>query len=217
MVQKLIDGIHRFRAQDFGAYETLFADLARNGQNPLALFLACSDARVMPSLLTMADPGELFQVRNVGNIVPAPDLPAGVGATGAAIEFAVEILGVADIVICGHSHCGAMNALLRGSPPGRDLPYLERWLSHAASVHAHVERHYGHLTDPVARSTAAAQENVLQGVEHLRRYPGVARRLEAGDLRVHGWFLEIDTAQLFAYDPGVKQFLPLATDGLPSA
>jgi len=212
VVQKLIDGIHRFRAQDFGAYETLFQDLARDGQDPIALFLACSDARVMPTLLTMADPGELFQVRNVGNIVPAPDLPAGVGATGAAIEFAVEVLGVADIVICGHSHCGAMKILLEGPPAGCDLPHLERWLSHAAPVREHVERYYAHLTDPRARSNAAAEENVLQGVEHLRRYPGVARRLEAGDLRVHGWFLEIDTAQLFAYSPDVKQFLPLAGD-----
>jgi carbonic anhydrase len=209
VVQKLIDGIHRFRSQDFGAYENLFRELAQTGQNPIALFLSCCDARVMPGLLTMADPGELFHVRNVGNIVPSPDLQEGLGATAAAIEFAVEILRVAEIVICGHSHCGAMQALLRGLPQGVKLPYFERWLTHAAKVRDHVERHYAHLTDPDARVNAAAEENVLQGVEHLRRYPGVARRLEAGDLRVHGWFLKIETAQLFGYDPNVRQFVPL--------
>jgi carbonic anhydrase len=213
MVQKLIEGIHRFRAQDFGAYETLFHELAQTGQKPLALFLACSDARVMPNLLTMADPGELVHVRNVGNIGPSPDLPGGVGATGAAIEFAVEVLGVGDIVICGHSHCGAMQALMNGVPTRASMPNFELWLSHAAKVREHVAQHYQHLTDPVARLNAAAEENVLQGVEHLRRYPGVARRLEAGELRVHGWFLQIETARLFGYDPTVRQFMPLARAG----
>lgn len=211
MVQKLIEGIHRFRAQDFGAYETLFRELAKVGQNPLALFISCSDSRVMPSLLTMADPGELFQVRNVGNIVPSPDLPVAVGSTAAAIEFAVEVLAVRDVVICGHSHCGAMHALLNGTPPGTAMPHLERWLSHAAAVREHVGRHYTHLSDPVERANAAAEENVLQGVEHLRRYPCVAQRLADGRLRVHGWFLKIETAQLYGYDPAAGQFLPLAS------
>lgn len=210
MVQKLIDGIHRFRTQDFGAYENLFKDLARRGQNPLTLLIACSDSRVMPSLMTQADPGELFQVRNLGNIVPSPDLPVAVGSTAAAVEFAVEVLKVRDIVICGHSHCGAMHALLSGTPTGASMPHLERWLAHAAAVRLHVEQHYAHLSDPVARGNAAAEENVLQGVEHLRRYPAVARRLEAGTLSVHGWFLKIETAQLFGYDPLARQFLPLA-------
>lgn len=210
MVQKLIDGIHRFRAQDFGAYETLFQELAREGQNPIALFIACSDSRVMPNLLTMADPGELFQVRNIGNIVPSPDRPAGVGSTAAAIEFAVEVLQVGDIVICGHSHCGAMNALLHGTPGAASMPHLDRWLDHASAVRTYVETHYAHLKDPRDRVNAAAEENVLQGVEHLRRYPAVARRLEAGTLRVHGWFLKIDSAQLFGYDPQARQFVPLA-------
>lgn len=210
MVQKFIDGIHRFRAQDFGAYETLFRELAKVGQRPLALFVACSDARVMPNLLTMADPGELFHVRNVGNIVPSPDLPGGVGATGAAIEFAVAVLQVRDIIICGHSHCGAMQALLEGLPGGAELPFLDAWLGHAAPVREFVKRQGAHLADRTERVAAAAQENVLQGVEHLRRYAEVARRLEAGTLRVHGWFLDIETAELRGYDPRSRQFVPLA-------
>jgi carbonic anhydrase len=210
MPQRLIDGVHRFQREDFGQHEALFRDLAERGQRPLALFIACSDSRVMPAMLTRARPGDLFMVRNVGNLVPPPLGAVSPGSTAAAIEFAVEVLGVEDVVVCGHSRCGAMEALVGGVPPQATMGYLARWLEVAAPVREVLRVHYGHLSDPAARANAAAEENVLCGLDTLRLYPAVAQRLAAGRLRLHAWFLKIETAELFAYDPGVRQFQPLA-------
>jgi carbonic anhydrase len=210
MPQRLIDGLHEFRREHFGRHEELFRHLAEQGQRPDALFIACSDSRVMPAMLTRAKPGDLFMVRNVGNLVPPPDGAVSPGSTAAAIEFAVEVLGVDDVVVCGHSHCGAMQALLGGVPASATMGHLARWLEVAAPVREIVERHYGHLTDRDARANAAAQENVLHALDTLRLYPALAQRLREGRLRLHAWFLKIETAELYGYDPAQHQFAPLA-------
>lgn len=210
MPQRLIDGLHQFRREDFGRHEMLFRDLAERGQTPDALFIACSDSRVMPAMLTRAKPGDLFMVRNVGNLVPPPTGGVSPGSTAAAIEFAVEVLGVDDIVVCGHSHCGAMHALLDGVPPSATMGHLARWLEVAAPVREIVRRHYGHLTEPADRANAAAEENVLHALDTLHLYPAVAARLAEGKLRVHAWFLKIETAELYGFDPAQRQFVPLA-------
>lgn len=208
MPQKLIDGLHQFRREDFGRHEALFRDLAERGQRPHALFIACSDSRVMPAMLTRARPGDLFMVRNLGNLVPHP-AGVSVGSTAAAIEFAVEVLEVPDVVVCGHSRCGAMEALLGGVPPTATMGHLARWLSVAEPVRQLVERHYAHLAVE-ERINAAAEENVLFALDTLRAYPAVARRMAEGRLRVHAWFLKIETAELHGYDPAAQQFVPLA-------
>jgi len=208
--QRLIQGIHEFRREDFGQHEALFRDLAERGQRPLALFIACSDSRVMPAMLTRAKPGDLFMVRNVGNLVPAPDGVVSPGSTAAAIEFAVQVLGVKDVVVCGHSGCGAMQALLDGVPSQATMGHLARWLEVAAPVREVLERHYGHLTEAAARVNAAAEENVLHGLATLQRYSAVAERLAQGRLRLHAWFLKIESAELFGFDPAQRQFVPLA-------
>ena len=205
---RLIEGVHKFRREEFGRYRELFARLSREGQNPHTLFITCSDSRVLAELVTQSQPGDLFVVKNAGNIVPPANVTGSTNSTAAAVEFAVHVLGVSDIVVCGHTQCGAMSALLNGLPDVDAMPHAAAWLEVAASVREIVRRDYAHL-DAEARVTAAVEENVLLALENLHGYPVVAARLESGQLALHGWCFKIDTAEMFAYDPGVGQFLPL--------
>jgi len=208
-MQKLIEGARKFRAGEFGRYSELFHKLSRDGQNPHTLFITCSDSRVLAELITQSKPGDLFVVKNVGNIVPRADVTGSTNSTAAAIEFAVAELKVRDIVVCGHSQCGAMDALLQPRPASPILPHLEEWLRIADPVKKIVLNEYRHLTTDAERSTAAAEENVLFALENLHSYPVVQQRLVSGALFLHGWFFKIATAELFAYDPEANQFLPL--------
>ena len=209
-MQRLIDGVHRFRREEFGRYRELFRRLSREGQKPHTLFITCADSRVLAELITQSNPGDLFVVKNVGNIVPPATVTGSTNSTAAAIEFAVQVLGVEDIVVCGHSQCGAMAALLQGGPTRDVMPHLCEWLEVAAPVREVIGTQYTHLTNPEARTTAAAEENVLFAVENLHTYPSVTERLATGTLRLHAWFFKIATAELFAYDPELRQFAPLA-------
>ena len=213
-MQKLIEGVHRFQSQEFGHYCELFQKLSHEGQNPHTLFITCSDSRILAELITQSQPGDLFVVKNVGNIVPRSDATGSTNSTAAAIEYAVSDLGVADIVVCGHSQCGAMNALVMKKSVAPETwdqkPHLRRWLQLAAPVREVIERDYTHLLDdPDALLNAAAEENVLFALENLRTYPAVQARLAAGTLHLHAWFFRIASAELFAYDPEQKQFFPL--------
>ena len=209
-MQKLIEGVHTFHREEFGRYKELFARLSREGQNPHTLFITCSDSRVLAELVTNSQPGDLFVVKNAGNIVPPSIVTGSTNSTAAAIEFAVEVLGVADIVVCGHTQCGAMKALLEGVADKKTTPHLTEWLEVIAPVRDVIRREYRWLTGNDARETAAAEENVLFAIENLHGYPCVAKRLAAGTLRLHGWCFKIATAEMFAYDPAVGQFQPLA-------
>ncbi len=204
-MQKLIQGIHQFRTQDFRPLQGLFEQLAK-GQTPETLFITCSDSRIDPSLLTRSQPGELFILRNAGNIVP----PHGAASSGeaATIEFAVAGLGVKDIIICGHSHCGAMLGLLKPEKVAT-LPAVSSWLSHAETTRRIVQDNYGHLEGD-RLLTATIEENVLVQLEHVRTLPAVASRLVRGDLHLHGWVYKIETGEVFAYDSTNGQFVPLA-------
>ena len=208
-MQHLIDGIHRFRAEELGRYRALFAKLSREGQNPHTLFITCSDSRVLAELVTSSNPGDLFVVKNAGNIVPPATVTGSTNSTAAAIEYAVEVLEVGDIVVCGHTQCGAITALVNGLPSRNAMPHFDAWLETAASVRLTLQRDYAHLTDADARITAAAEENVLFALENLRTYPGVAERLATGALRLHAWCFKIATGEMFAYDPEARQFLLL--------
>jgi carbonic anhydrase len=204
-MQKLIQGIHQFRKENFGRLQGLFEELAK-GQNPETLFITCSDSRIDPNLLTRSRPGDLFILRNAGNIVP----PQGAANSGeaATIEFAVAVLNVRDIIICGHSHCGAMKGLLQPEEL-RSLPAVSEWLSHAEATRKIIAENYGHLDAP-RRLTAAVEENVLVQLENLRTLPPVAARLVSGDLRLHGWVYKIETGEVFAYDPNAGQYVQIA-------
>ena len=205
-MQKLVDGIHQFQQGVFSSKQSLFEKLA-DGQQPLALFITCSDSRINPNLLTQTEPGELFILRNAGNIVPSYGTSSG--GEAATIEYAVSVLGVRDIVICGHSHCGAMGGLLDQSQLA-NLPAVRSWLGHAESTHRIIQENYSHITESQARLTAAVEENVLVQAENLRTHPAVASALARGDLNLHGWVYKFETGQVFGYHPTENQFLPIA-------
>jgi carbonic anhydrase len=196
-MEQLIAGVHK---------------LSQDGQNPHTLFITCSDSRVLAELITQSKPGDLFVVKNVGNIVPPSSATGSTNSTAAAIEFAVETLRVNDIVICGHSQCGAMSALLGENPADKSMPHLREWLKLATPVLETMRSQYIHLAKMGERIDAAAAENVLFALENLHSYPCVQDRLMDGTLRLHGWFFQIATAELFAYDPELLQFQPLVQE-----
>jgi carbonic anhydrase len=211
-MQRLIEGVHKFQKDVFGNYRKLFRKLSQEGQNPHTLFITCSDSRVLAELITQSKPGDLFVVKNVGNIVPPANVRGDTNSTAAAIEFAVETLRVSDIVICGHSQCGAITAMLGKEPVSNSMPHLRDWLKLAAPVQETIKKDYAHLPEGAAKETAAAEENVLFGLDNLHSYSCVQERLMDGTLRLHGWFFKIATAELFAFDPETRQFLPLASE-----
>lgn len=214
-MQRLIEGVHKFRRDEFGNFRKLFRKLSQEGQKPHTLFITCSDSRVLAELITQSKPGDLFVVKNIGNIIPPASVKGSTNSTAAAIEFAVEALGVADIVVCGHSQCGAISALMGEAKVGDNVPHLREWLELALPVKSTVEKEYTHLKLPEARLNAAAEENVLFALDNLRTYPCVQSRLANDLLRIHGWFFKIATAELFAYDPESKQFQPIAESAKP--
>jgi carbonic anhydrase len=187
-MQPLIDHARSYGKQSAERPEE-FARLAL-GQSPQALFITCSDSRVVPALLTGARPGELFELRTAGNIVP-PYVSAQPTSEAATIEYAVEVLGVTDIVVCGHSHCGAVGALVRGDDLTA-VPAVRDWLTHATP------RPEGTVEDPSV--AAAVQSHLLTQLLRLRSYPCVDKRLADGRLRVHGWFYEVHTGSVLAHE-----------------
>jgi carbonic anhydrase len=200
-MQKLIQGLQHYKTKVFGSQRELFERLTE-GQSPEVLFITCSDSRINPNLLTQTEPGELFILRNAGNLVP----PYGAlqGGEAATIEFAVAGLGVKDIIVCGHSHCGAMKGLL--TPPAQsDFPALTQWLCHAESTRRIVRDKYTHLKD-AALLNVATQENVLMQMENLRTHPVIASGLSQGNIKLHGWVYKIETGEVFGYDPDICQF-----------
>lgn len=204
-MQKLVDGIHNFQQNIFSSQQALFRRLVQ-GQQPLALFITCSDSRIDPNLLTQTEPGELFIMRNAGNIVP----PYGAvyGGEAATIEYAVSVLNVKDIIVCGHSHCGAMTGLLNPDTIA-ELPAVRVWLEHAEATSRIIKENYQHITEPQARVTATVEENVLVQLENLRTHPSVAAALAREDLKLHAWVYKFETGQVFAYEPEKGQFGPV--------
>jgi carbonic anhydrase len=204
-MQKLVQGLHVFQSGYFVRNQKLFERLAAAGQNPESLFITCCDSRVVPNLITQAAPGDLFIVRNIGNVIPGPELPGG---TSAAIEYAVEILNVENIIICGHTQCGAMQAVLDPSSV-EHLPNVRRWIERAARVRSVIAERYAHLSGD-ARLTAAVEENVLVQLENLRDFAFVSQRLSAGTLHISGWVYHIGRGEVYSYDPLSEEFVLLA-------
>ncbi|MFN0064488.1 MAG: carbonic anhydrase [Myxococcaceae bacterium] len=207
-MQKLVEGVHKFQNEIFGKHRELFERLAEV-QNPDTLFITCADSRINPALITQTEPGDIFILRNAGNIVP----PAGHrGGEAATIEYAIHVLDVKDIIVCGHSNCGAMKALL--GPPLTSLPAVAQWLEYAEITKRIVEEKYPHATSE-QKTNIVVQENVLAQIENLRTHPSVAARLARGKLRLHGWVYKIETGEVFGYDPTEAQFRPLIEVGTP--
>jgi carbonic anhydrase len=206
-MKKLIQGIIEFRQNVRPNYREKFAQLAL-GQAPDALFIACSDSRVAPNLFASTDPGDLFVIRNVGNLIaPAGSdgLSTREASEAAAIEFALCNLAVTDIIVCGHSECGAMRALLNGRDAVEPF-HLRSWLRHGEAALEKLERNTG--ADPsLARHNQLSQLNVLSQIDHLKTYPLVRERVQAGRLRLHGWWFEIKNADVYAYEDSAGRFV----------
>jgi carbonic anhydrase len=209
-VQKLVRGIHAFRANYFSTHRALFEQLATQGQQPETLFITCSDSRVVPNLITNTAPGELFIIRNVGNIVPSPARGL-MGGVAAAIEYAVEVLEVENLIVCGHTGCGALDAILHPERAAH-LRHVPLWLAEAQGILPIMEERYPHL-EGEARLVAAVEENVLVQLENLRTFDFIAARLERGSLKINGWVFKIATGEVFDYDPALEQFTRIAEAG----
>jgi carbonic anhydrase len=201
-MQSLIDNARNFpkrvadQRTDLGRLAT--------GQRPEALFITCSDSRVVPTLITGASPGELFELRTAGNIVPVYE-PERVTGEAATIEYAVEVLEVKNIVVCGHSHCGAVSALVRDQDL-TTVPAVQRWL---AATEPHDDTRSGMKSADGDAITSAVQQHVLAQLDRLRTHPSVADRARDGRLSLHGWFYAIDTGMVSAHRPQAEAFLPL--------
>jgi carbonic anhydrase len=205
-MQRLIEGIVDFREQRLPQYAALFRELS-GAQDPDALFITCADSRVVPDLLVLSDPGELFTMRNVGNLIPPADGDGG--STGdlseaSAVEYAVLVLEVPNIVVCGHSGCGAMKAVLKRQQLPT-APNLSRWLHHAAPALQRLERD-GPLDASLAADDQLSQLNVLAQLDHLMTYRIVRERAAAGTLGLTGWWFDIATGNVCAYDPEARKF-----------
>jgi carbonic anhydrase len=202
MVEELLSGHGRFRAEYVADERAFLERLAREGQRPSTLFIGCSDSRVIPELLTDAAPGQLFVVRNVANRVPILSDPDT--SVGAAIEFAVDQLGVAEIVVCGHDLCGGLRAALDDLPGIAPDSELAAWLSGLTGA---VDRARAVESEPAALLRRAVQENVLDGLADLMTYPTVAAGVATGRVRLHGWFYDLATATLQVYDAATDRFV----------
>lgn len=206
-MRALIDGIHRFQSGVFGPQRDLFQRLAK-GQDPDALFITCSDSRVEPNLITQTKPGDLFISRNAGNIVPPWGVPSGEACT---IEYAVEALGINDIIICGHTHCGAVAAIVDPHKVAA-LPAVAQWLGHAEATRRVLRDSYQGIAKEELMETAV-EENVLVQIENLRTHPAVMSKLMRGELTLHAWVYDIEHGEVHAFDPAKGQFVPVREAG----
>ncbi len=209
-MEKLVKGFLKFRTEVFEKKKALFTRLSGN-QSPRALFITCSDSRVDPTLLTQTDPGELFILRNAGNMVP----PYGSmqGGSTATIEYAMAVLKVPHIIVCGHTDCGVMKALLNPEEV-HDLPAVREWVGQAETTRRLMREHYTDLTG-TDRLVKTTQENVRSQLDHLRTHPSVALLLRQKKVDLHGWVYSISTGDVWVYDFDSEQFTSLLDDAAP--
>jgi carbonic anhydrase len=203
-MHRLIDGVLRFQSEVHGQNRGRYMELGE-GQAPFALFIACSDSRVVPEVLTQREPGDLFVVRNAGNIIPSYG-PAS-GGVSASIEYAVAALNIENVVVCGHSDCGAMKAILREDKLDK-MPAVQAWIKHSAAAKEIVEATMPEASEE-ARLHALVHENVLCQLRNLLTHPTVAARLATGRLKLYGWVYDIEHGGVDTYDAEEGRFAPL--------
>lgn len=203
-MRRLIKGLGEFKTNYFSTHLELFEQLA-HGQKPRVLFITCSDSRIDPNLITQTEVGELFVIRNAGNIIPP--FRAANGGEGAAVEYAIHALGIEQIVVCGHSHCGAMKGLLQLNKLQEDMPLVYDWLKHAEATRRLVKENYASYQGEELLEVTVA-ENVLTQIENLKTYPVVHSKLYQGKLKIYGWVYHLETGEVLAYDPQSHAYLP---------
>ena len=203
-MEKLVEGFKKFQSEVFRAKRELFTRLSQK-QEPRALFITCSDSRIDPTLLTQTEPGELFILRNAGNIVPS--YGGLLGGSTATIEYAVAILGVKHVIVCGHTDCGVMKAILHPEMV-EELPAVKDWVAQAETTRRIMRENYSDLKGEELLVTTT-QENVRGQLDHLKTYPSVAARLRRGTLTIHGWVYSISTGDIWTYDDDKGEFVSL--------
>lgn len=204
-MNKLLEGIVKFKRQDFESHKELFFGL-KEGQKPHTLFIACSDSRVDPNMITKTLPGELFIIRNIANIVPPYRETAEYAATTSAIEYAVLSLEVENIIVCGHSNCGGCAACLKPSDFLHQLPHTRKWLELAHPVRDRVLEEIPE-NEPEAREWMMEQVNVVEQLKHLMTYPFIRERVISGKMKLSGWHYIIETGEIFIYDKDSCEFI----------
>ena len=202
-MKKLIEGLEKFQSGYFSSHRDLFEQLS-HGQHPRILFITCSDSRVDPNLITQAQVGDIFVIRNAGNIIPP--YGAANGGEGAAMEYALVALGIEQVIVCGHSHCGAMKGLLKLNSLQDKLPLVYDWLQHTEATRRLIEDNYSHL-EGEERIEMTVAENILTQLENLQTYPIVRSRLHQRRLALHGWVYRIETGEILAYDGVLHDFV----------
>ncbi|MCS6884895.1 MAG: carbonic anhydrase [Acidobacteriota bacterium] len=209
-MEKIIRGLHAFQTTYFASNREFFQGLAK-GQLPRALFITCSDSRIVPNLITQTEPGELFILRNAGNIIP----PYGVwnGAEAATVEYGIAALGIKQIIVCGHTHCGAMGGLLNPEKV-QSMPAVANWLKFAEATRQIVEKNYSDATEE-ERLIAAIKENVLVQIQNLLTHPAVATALFQEKLKIYAWVYEIESGNVYSYDMAENRFVLASIDHKP--
>ncbi|WP_455242323.1 carbonic anhydrase [Petrachloros mirabilis] len=209
-MEKLVKGFLKFRTEVFGKKKALFTRLSKT-QAPRALFITCSDSRVDPTLLTQTDPGELFILRNAGNMVP----PYGhmQGGSTATIEYAMAVLKVPHIIVCGHTDCGVMKAVLHPEEVS-DLPAVKEWVGQAETARRLMHEYYVDISgkESLIKTT---QENVRVQLDHLKTHPSVMLQLRRGQVDLHGWVYSISTGDVWVYDFKTERFTSLLNNETP--
>jgi carbonic anhydrase len=201
-MRKLLKGLHKFQSSYFPENQGIFEQLAE-GQKPRVLFITCSDSRIVPHLITQSGVGELFVIRNAGNLVPP--FGAANGGEGAAIEYAIHVLGIEQVIICGHSNCGAMKGLLNLEKLRTEMPLVYEWLQHAESTRRLIHENYADKKgDELLAITMA--ENVVSQIENLKTYPVIRSKLHQNKMSIYGWIYDIETGEVLAYDAVTDDF-----------
>lgn len=209
-MDKIVKGIRHFRRDVYPGLKPRYDEMLKNGQKPHALVIGCSDSRVAFEILTGCGPGELFIVRNAGNIIP--QYGKYMGGVTASIEFAVKALPIRDVIVCGHTHCGAMSALLKPETSS-DMPAVQKWVSFAKQAKRRIGKEHTHVFDRHLREVIA--ENVKLQVEHLRTFPCIQEKLKSGQIRLHGWVYEIENGDVVEYDEATDRWLSLSEPDEP--
>jgi carbonic anhydrase len=204
-MNELIGRVLRFEKDVYAGQAELYGRLSSRGQAPKALMISCADSRIVPEHVMQAQPGDLFVCRNAGNIVPPfAQMNGGVSST---VEYAIQALGVRDIIVCGHSDCGAMKAVAEPSLTV-DMPNVEAWLRHSYAARRVVREAYPELSNgELVRSISL--ENVVAQLAHLRTHPSVAAGIALGEISLHGWFIDIHAGQVLGLDGETNQFRTL--------
>ena len=207
-IRRLIHGFRHFRKAYFSDSTELYSRL-KHGQMPGTLMIACCDSRVDPAHLTRSTPGELFVIRNVANLVPPYHPDSTFHGVSSAIEYAVRTLEVKHIIVLGHSHCGGIHALMTEEEHRAPGEFLKPWLSLAEPARQRVKEQLGDQP-PELQCRACEESAILLSMENLMTFPWIRERVEAGELKIHGWYFNLEHGELFDYDSEAEEFRPLS-------